>query len=168
VVLAVFALLQLVGSRPIVYLILGLTPFASYVLPASLKLNVDRRGHPFLCGVVCTVLALLSGVSGPLLDVFFLPSAMGRRQVVATKAVAQTFSHLLKILYFGVLLATAHGRIEWPFALGMVALAMVGTSLSRQVLDRISDRDFRLWTRRTVTAIGAFYLCSGLWALAYP
>jgi uncharacterized membrane protein YfcA len=166
-VLAVFSVLQLVGSRPIVYLILGLTPFVSYLLPASLKLNVDRRGHPFLCGVVCTVLSLLAGVSGPLLDVFFLPSRLNRRAVVATKAVSQTFAHLTKIVYFGVLLSSRHGTIDWPFALAMVALAVVGTTLSRKVLDRMSDQDFRRWTRHAVTTVGTFYLCSGLWTLAH-
>ena len=166
-VLAVFSALQLVGSRPVVYLVLGLTPFISYLLPASLKLNVDRRGHPFLCGVVCTILALLAGVSGPLLDVFFLQSKMNRRGVVATKAVSQTFAHLVKIVYFGALLASAQGSVEWPFALAMVGLAVVGTTMSRKVLERMSDHDFRRWTRNTVTAIGTFYLCSGLWALAH-
>ena len=165
--LAVFSVFQLVGSRPVVYLILGLTPFVSYVLPASMKLNVDTRGHPFLCGVVCTVLSLLGGVSGPLLDVLFLPSQMNRRAVVATKAASQTFAHLLKIVYFGVLLASAHGSVEWPFALAMVGLAVVGTTLSRTVLERMTDQDFRRWTRNTVTAVGSFYLCSGLWVLAH-
>jgi uncharacterized membrane protein YfcA len=166
-VLAGFSVLQLIGSRPVVYLILGVTPFVTYLLPASLELNVDRRGHPFLCGVVCMTLSLLAGVSGPLLDVFFLPSQMNRRAVVATKAVSQTFAHLLKIAYFGVLLDSAHGSVEWPFALAMIGLAVVGTTLSRKVLDAMTDHDFRRWTRRTVTAVGAFYLCSGLWALAH-
>jgi len=167
VVLAVFSVLQLVGSRPVVYVVLGLTPFVSFLLPKSLELNVDRRGHPLACGVVCTVLALLSGVSGPLLDVFFLKSKMTRRQVVATKAISQTFAHLLKILYFGVLLATSQGSVAWPFAAAMVLLAVIGTTLSRKVLDRMTDHDFRRWTRYTVTVIGGFYLCSGLWALAH-
>lgn len=165
-VLAVFSVLQLVGSRPVVYLILGATPFVSTLLPASLKLNVDRRGHAFLCGVVCTMLALLAGVSGPLLDVFFLHSAMDRRGVIATKAVSQTFSHLVKIVYFGILLSSAQGSVEWWFALLMVGLAVVGTTLSRKVLEAMSDKDFRVWTRRTVSVIGVFYLANGLWALA--
>lgn len=166
-VLAVFSVLQLVGSRPIVYLVLGLTPFLTYLLPASLELNVDRRGHPFVCGVVCTVLSLLAGVSGPLLDVFFLPAHMSRRAVVATKAVSQTSAHLIKIIYFGALLSSAQGSIDWPFALAMIALAVVGTTLSRKVLDGMTDHDFRRWTRHTVTMVGTFYLCSGLWALAH-
>jgi len=167
-VLAVFSLLQLVGSRPVVYLVLGITPFASYLLPHSLKLNVDRLGHSVACGIVCTVLSLLSGVSGPVLDVFFLPSRMDRRGVVATKAASQMFAHLVKILYFGLLLSSARGSVELWFALGMVGLAVVGTTLSRKVLESMSDKDFRIWTRRTVSVIGVFYLCNGAWALGHP
>ena len=166
-VLGFFSVLQLVGSLPIVYLILGVTPFISYLLPPSLKLNVDKRGHSFACGALCTVLSLLSGVSGPLLDVYFLPSRMGRRGVVATKAAAQTLAHLIKILYFGVLLTSNRGSIDWKFALAMVGLAVVGTTLSRRVLERMTDHDFRRWTRRTVSAIGAYYLCNGLWVLGH-
>jgi uncharacterized membrane protein YfcA len=166
-VLGIFSVLQLVGSLPIVYLILGITPFVSYLLPPSLKLNVDRPGHSFTCGVLCTVLSLLSGISGPLLDVFFLPSKLGRRAVVATKAATQTLAHLIKIAYFGALLTTNRGSVDWTFALAMVGLAVVGTTLSRKVLERMSDRDFRRWTRGTVSAIGAYYLCNGLWVLAH-
>ena len=166
VVVAVFSVFQLIGSRPVVYLILGITPFIGYLLPQALQLNVDSRGHSFACGVVCTVLSLLSGVSGPLLDVFFLHSRMNRREVVATKAASQTLSHLVKILYFGAILASDRGDLDWWFALAMVVLAVVGTTLSRKVLDRMSDHNFRLWTRRTVLVIGVFYLCNGIWALA--
>ena len=166
VVVAIFSVFQLIGSRPVVYLILGITPFISYLLPKDLQLNVDNRGHSFACGVVCTVLSLLSGVSGPLLDVFFLRSRMDRRGVVATKAATQTLAHLVKIVYFGAILASDRGNLEWWFALTMVGLAVVGTTLSRKVLERISDHNFRLWTRRTVSVIGVFYLCNGLWALA--
>ena len=165
VVLAVFSLLQLIGSRPVVYLILGITPFISYLLPRELKLNVDKRGHSFVCGVVCTALSLLSGVSGPLLDVFFLLSKMDRRGVVATKAASQTFSHLVKIMYFGTLLTSGRGSVELWLALTLVGLAVLGTTLSRKVLEAMTDRDFRLWTRWTVSVIGTFYLCNGIWAL---
>ena len=166
VVLAFFTVLQLVGSRPVVYVILGVTPFIGYLLPASLKLNVDRRGHSFACGVVCTVLSLLSGVSGPLLDVFFLPSQMTRHQVVATKAASQTFAHLVKIVYFGALLSTQRADVEWWMAASMIVLAIVGTTLSRKVLESMTDRNFRLWTRWTVSVIGVFYLGNGIRALA--
>ena len=165
IALAVFAVLHVVVSRPAAYLILGITPFATWLLPRDANLDVDRRGHPLACGVVCTALQLLSGVSGPLLDVFFLHSKMGRREIVATKAAAQTFGHAVRIVYFGVLFGGADSAVEWWLALAMVGLAMVGTTLSRRVLEAMTDVDFRQWTRRTVLVIGAYYLANGGWLL---
>ena len=35
-------------------ILLGLTAFVSYLLPPRMSLNVDGRGHPMLCGALCT------------------------------------------------------------------------------------------------------------------
>ncbi len=164
-VLILFSVIQLTASKPISYLLLGATPFVSYLLPEKLKLNVDKRGHSFLCGLTCTAIQLVAGVSGPLLDVFFVRSAMARRQVVATKAATQTFGHIFKIIYFGLLLNTAHGNIDWRVAASVILLAMVGTTFSRNVLDAMSDVSFRSWTRRIVLVTGSCYLAAGLWLL---
>lgn len=159
--LALFAAIQWVVSKPVAYILLGLTPFVSLSLPERLHLNVQRRGHPLACGAICMALQLLAGVSGPILDVFFVRSTMNRRQVVATKALTQSFSHLLKIIYFGGLVATA-AAVDVPLAAVMVALAFAGTTLSRRLLERMDDAAFRAWTRWTVVAIGVVYLVSGV------
>lgn len=159
---AVFVSFQLVLSRPAALIALGLTPLTVYLLPKNLQLNVDRPGQPLACGLVNMSMQLLSGVSGPLLDSFFVRSSLDRRAVVATKAAIQTLGHLLKIVYFGALVAAA-GQVD-PWVAGlMVACAVVGTSLSRQVLDRMSDTDFRTWTRRLLLATSSVYLVAGIW-----
>ena len=159
--LAVFTAVQLVVSKPVALIILGLTPFVALALPESLHLNVERRFHSTLCGAICTVLNLTAGVSGPILDVFFVRSAMTRHRVVATKAMTQSFSHLMKIAYFGVIAAVAGATVHWGVAAMMVALAVVGTTLSRSVLEKMNDASFRQWTRWTVVTIGVVYLGSG-------
>lgn len=161
-----FAAVQVVLSRPMVLIALGITPFLLYLLPKRLELNVDRTGQPFACGLVCMGLQLLSGVSGPMLDTFFVRSSLNRKAVVATKAATQTLSHLGKIAYFGVLAGAAAGGADPWLAAVMVLCAIAGTSASRRVLERMSDADFRNWTRRTVLAVAGFYLASGLWAAA--
>ena len=157
-----FAVVQFVVSKPIALVVMGLTPFLTLVLPEKLHLNVERRGHPTACGVICSVLSLTAGVSGPILDVFFVRSKMTRQAVIATKAMTQSFSHLLKIAYFGGLVRVAGGDVEAPLGAMMVVLAIVGTSLSRRVLDRMTDEAFRFWTRWTVMSLGLFYLASGV------
>lgn len=165
VALAAFALLQLVVSKPIALIVMGFTPFVAMVLPERLHLNVERRGHPFACGVICSTLSLTAGVSGPILDIFFVRSKMTRHGVVATKAITQSFSHLLKIAYFGAMVASAREVMEPWVAVMLVVLAFAGTSLSRRILERMTDVSFRLWTRATVMVLGVVYIANGVWLL---
>lgn len=165
IVLSLFSLVQIAVGKPIAYLLLGATPFIGSLLPESFRLNVDKPWHPLICGISCLAVQLLAGISGPLLDVFFVHSQMDRRAVVATKAIGQAFGHILKIFYFGVLLSTNQDAIEWWLAGACVVLAVVGTTLSRRVLEAMTDANFRSWTRRTVMATGTCYLVTGLWLL---
>jgi uncharacterized protein len=150
-------------SRPLVLVSLGVTPFLTLLLPRSIELNVDRRGQPFVAGLVATAVQLLSGVSGPLLDSFFVRSSMDRKAVVATKAAAQTLGHLAKTLYFGGMAGLS--TVDPSTCLVMVACAVAGTSASRYVLERMSDEHFRSWTRLSVMTIGATCVVSGAWSL---
>nr|QQZ50751.1 hypothetical protein JKL49_05085 [Phenylobacterium glaciei] len=54
-----------------------------------------------LAGILSTAMALTSGVSGPLADVFLVRSVLTRHQVLSTKAALQMFSHLSKVLFYG-------------------------------------------------------------------
>lgn len=167
--LGLFFGFQFVVQKPVAYLILGLTPFVGYVLPPRLALNIDRPMHPFLCGLICTSIQMLAGVSGPLLDVFFIKSSLDRKGVVATKAVSQSFGHLLKIIFFGSVSFTAYGSVTEGLSPGLIAgcvvFAFVGTSLSKRVLEKMSDANFRQWTQWTVQTMGAIYLVWGAWLL---
>jgi uncharacterized membrane protein YfcA len=160
--LGLFAALQLVVAKPVALIAMGAMPFVALALPQKWQLDVERRGQPFACGLVCTGLNLTAGISGPILDTFFVRSQMTRHVVVATKALTQSVSHLLKILYFGGVMALYGTGISPALAATMVVLAFAGTTLSRQVLDRISDASFRQWTRWTVLTLGGLYLLSGV------
>ena len=68
-------------------------------------MGVERR---FKKGsYVAAALLLLTGVSGPLNDTYFLGGKLDRRQIVATKAVCQVFGHAAKFIYFGALIDQA-------------------------------------------------------------
>lgn len=164
--LALFAAVRLVVGKPIAFIVLGLTPFATLWLPEGLHLNVQRKGHPLACGFVCSALALTAGVSGPILDIFFVRSMMRRHAVVATKAMTQSFSHVTKIVYFGAVVSVEGGRVDPWLGAMMVLLAFAGTSMSRSILERMNDVSFRRWTRWTVMVLGAFYLADGVALLA--
>ena len=165
VALALFAMAHVVLGKAGVLIAMGLAPFAGLALPKRLHLNVERRGHAFACGLACICLSLTAGVAGPLLDLFFVRSTMSRHRVVATKAATQTFGHPLKIVYFGSLVRGTKADLDLGIAAMMVAMALCGTALSGRVLERMSDGDFRKWTRRVIVTLGAVYLVSGVSAL---
>src|SRR6202171_1102185 len=60
--LGIFAAVKLVVGKPVALIVMGLTPFVALALPEKLHLNVERPGHPFSCGIICTALALTAGV----------------------------------------------------------------------------------------------------------
>jgi uncharacterized membrane protein YfcA len=160
-----FVVVKLVVSKPIALIAMGLTPFITLALPEKLHLNVERRGHATACGIICSTLSLTAGVSGPILDLFFVRSKMGRHAVIATKAMTQSLSHIMKIAYFGALVSVEGASIHPALGAMMVLLAFTGTSLSKHVIARMNDESFRFWTRRTVMTLGFFYLASGVWTL---
>jgi uncharacterized membrane protein YfcA len=160
-----FALVGAIPSKPVALLVLGLTPFIGMNLPQRLRLNVARPYDAVAGGAVCTGLMLVAGVSGPILDVFFVQSGLDRRSIVSTKAAVQAVSHVLKLVYFGIALVMGGGSLAPWVAVLAIVLAVVGTTLSRHVLDRMSDGQFIRWSRRIIVVISAAYLAQGSWLL---
>jgi uncharacterized membrane protein YfcA len=159
---------SLPSSKPLTLIVLGLMSFTGLLLPSRFAPSISRRADAVGCGALCTILQLVSGVSGPIFDVFFVRAELDRKQVVATKAAIQLLGHFLKVVFFGQVLAVGDVTIA-PLAVALVVLlAPVGTQLSRYALDAISDAQFRSWTRALIAALAAAYLAQGLFLLFGP
>jgi uncharacterized membrane protein YfcA len=152
-----------VPDKATVYLALGLMPFAVEALPAAMRPNIEWRGVPFVTGVATTIIQILAGVGGLFLDIFFQKSALDRKTTNATKAVAQSFSHVVRALYFGSL--PGLGDLPLWTTAPAILLAIGGTSLAPVVLERMTDHGFRQWTRAIIFAISAVYLVRAGWLL---
>jgi uncharacterized protein len=158
---AIMWTIALVPDKATVYLLLGLMPFAVEALPASMRPNIEWRGVPFFTGMVTTVIQILSGVGGLALDIFFQKSTLDRKTTNATKAVAQTFSHVVRALYFGSL--SGVGDLPVWATVPAILLAIAGTSLAPIVIERMTDHGFRQWTRAIIFAISTVYLVRAGW-----
>jgi uncharacterized membrane protein YfcA len=166
--LIVFSSLAFVPPKWAVLMAVGLTPFIALAVPQGIAPNIERRGQAFLAGAIGGALQLVSGVTGPILDIFYVRSGMTRQVNVSTKACAQVMGHLTKVIYFGALVANPGGRglEQWLVMAFAAVFAVIGTTLSRSFLDRLSDRQFYYLTRRVILAIGAVYIGQGLWQMA--
>ena len=101
------------------------------------------------------MLAIFVGATGPFLAPFFLRDDFNNEQVIATKAVCQTWLHLLKIPAF---LALSFNYMPYaPVLVGLVVAVIGGTYLGKYLLSRISKERFVFWFQ-LVLAILAIYL----------
>ena len=163
---AVLLFLTLELDKAWLFIILGLTPGLIWVPRQYVHLDAERPAHAVLCGFVVTGLNVISGVSGPLLDVFFTETKADRRAIVATKAATQVISHSVKIGYY-ILPAIAAGALpQTHWLLVAIPLSMLGTTLGARVLDLMSDVQFRNWTKWIVTGVGAIYVIRGVLTLS--
>jgi uncharacterized membrane protein YfcA len=166
--LAVFSSLSFVPPKWAVLMAVGLTPFIALAVPHTVAPNIEVRGQAFLAGAIGGALQLVAGVTGPILDIFYVRTGMTRQVNVSTKACAQVMGHLVKVVYFGALIANPGGHdLEQWLVMGFAAVfAVIGTTLSRSFLDRLSDKQFYYWTRRIILALGVVYIAQGVWHLA--
>jgi uncharacterized membrane protein YfcA len=167
--LVVFSFLDFVPDKALVLMAVGVTPFIALSLPRRIAPDIEAPGQAFLAGAIGGALQLVSGVTGPLLDIFYVRTGMTRQVNVATKAAAQVLGHLTKVLYFGALIDNPAGRDleQWLVMAYAAAFAVLGTTLSRRFLDRMSDKQFYHWTRRVILALGAVYIAQGIWRMVH-
>lgn len=171
VALGIFTWIAFVPSKALVFLMLGLLPFLGVVLRGDMALDIMKPGMPVVCGFTVVCIMLTAGVSGPILDTFFLRSAVSRYQVVATKSITMTISHLFKMVYFGGM-ATIAGPsvldIQWWIFAVAIPLAFIGTAIAKRVLDYITDVQFFRWSTWVISAIGTFFLFRAAYEYLLP
>src|ERR1700738_1979826 len=151
--LAIWSITRYVPDKPIALLLLGVTPFMARLMPPGLKPNPGSVWQGTFYGSICMGLMLMTGVSGPLMDTFFLGGQFDRRGIVATKAACQVASHFVKLIYFGGIIDQA-ATLDPVLAVVAVAAAMTGTTLARRILEAMTDLQFRTWGRRLITPVG--------------
>ncbi len=137
---AAFAALRFIAYVPdkaTVYFLLGIMPFMVELLPRRLHPSIEWRGMPFVAGVLTTVVQFMSGVGGVFLDIFFQKSMLDRKTTVATKAVTQTFSHVMRAAYFGSFGST-QDVLSWPTL--VASRARRRRDLGDALRDRAHDR----------------------------
>jgi uncharacterized membrane protein YfcA len=158
---AVMRFVEFVPNKALVYLMLGIMPYIVEVVPRAARPNIEWRYVPFITGLLTTVIQFLAGVGGLFLDIFFQKSLLDRKTTLATKAVAQTASHVLRASYFLSFGSIGHAVGIWSIAVA-IALAIAGTMLAPYVIERMSDHGFRQWTRIIILTVSGVYLARAI------
>jgi uncharacterized protein len=144
---------------------LELTWFKAWIGAFILAFLVWRKYKPKLrnppvwsyavLGLAAGLLTIFVGATGPFLAPFFLRDDFDNEEVIATKAVCQTWLHLLKIPAF-LALSFDYGPYITVLA-ALVAAVIGGTYFGKHLLSRVSKERFAFWFQ-LVLALLAIYL----------
>jgi len=161
-ILGIFSVTAFIPPAGLIFLLIGLFPFLTRMLPKSFNLDIEQPKIAFLSGLVVTLTQMLAGASGPVLDIFYLQSKLTKEEILGTKAVTQTFGHILKLIYYGSLMMSAGNSLNSWLITTVIVAALLGNFLGSLIVKRISDVQFKMAGRYIVLIIGAIYLAKGL------
>jgi uncharacterized protein len=161
----VMRLIAFVPDKAVVYISLGALPFLVKLLPAWAFPHLSRPSGPFVCDASVTSVQMIAGGGCGTLELFFQNSDLNRKQIVASKAAIQTGTTILRVVYFGSLFGTP---VAIPLSgyVGTVLLTVAGTSAAALILMRMSDADFRRYTRLIISGVGVTLVGRGIWLVA--
>ena len=106
-----------------------------------------------LLGLAAGVAGLTIGAVGPLLAPMFARRAFVKERLIATKAICQMVTHVIKIPAF-IFVADLDVARLGGVTLVMCLAVVPGTLLGRRLLKRVSDRHFVLAYRVALAAAG--------------
>jgi len=111
-------------------------------------------------GLVVGFLTIFVGATGPFIAPFFLRDDFDKEEVIATKAVAQAWAHLLKIPAF--LSLGFDFRPHAPLLGGLVVAVILGTLTGKRLLGRLPRRTFTRLFEVVLAGIGVYLLVGAI------
>jgi uncharacterized protein len=161
-VLGLFTTLAFVPSIGLVFLLIGCFPLLALILPTSINLDMTRGPVSFFSGIIVTTAQMLAGASGPVLDIFYVKSKMSKEGILGTKAVTQTLGHVLKLIYYAIMMAIASDLVPAWVIPAVVAAAILGNYCASLLVTRLSDHQFRKVGCYVISFICVIYIGKGI------
>lgn len=123
------------------------------------RLNIKFRNIPnpwyAAVGLVAGFATVFIGATGPLIAPFFLRDDCDKEEIIATKAICQSWGHALKIPAF--LALGFDFTPHWSLLALLIAAVVLGTVIGKKLLGKLS-REFFTVLYQSVLALLALYL----------
>ncbi len=142
-------------SEPYLKTMIGAFILAAIFLPkpkAGAAASSSWWDFPIM-GLAAGTAALTVGAVGPLIGPLFARRGFEKNRLIATKAVCQLATHILKIPAFIWLRDLDLTRLG-PLALVMIVMVIPGTLIGKRFLQGISEKGFRMAYRVALTTAG--------------
>ena len=157
------------ASEPYFKLLVGAYILVAVCLPKPKKRDAASGtwwDFPLL-GVVAGAAALTVGAVGPLIAPLFARRAFVKERLIATKALCQTFLHLVKIPAFVLFGGIDYAKLGL-LALVLAVLVVPGTLLGKRLLRHVSEANFvRFYKAALLVAGTKVLIVDGMWTILF-
>ncbi|WGL15542.1 sulfite exporter TauE/SafE family protein [Microbulbifer bruguierae] len=160
-ILLLFLILTFVPSKGVMFLLIGSFPFIALLIPNKMAPDIRRKPVAFVAGLLVTTAQMLAGVSGPVLDLFYVKSSLTRHQIIGTKAITQTLGHVIKLGYYAMFLNLSISLPQWLF-FAVVPAAIFGNVMGKILLVHIHDHHFKRIGSAVILLVSSVYIAKGL------
>lgn len=147
----------------LIYILLGILPFAALVIPKETFPCITRKEGSILAGMIIMLFQGLAGSAGTLIDVFFQKSYFNRRTIVATKAMLSCGNQIVRTIYY-LLHSTLNFSPVQIYIWGILT-AILGTITASWGLTHMSDENFRKYSKYIIYFISSIYLVYGFYLM---
>ena len=130
-----FIFVTIIPDKATILLLLGSFPLLVKLFSRFKVLDITDDKASITAGVLMTGLQLVAGVSGPVLDAFYVYSKLSRLEVVANKAFSQTLGHIFKIIYYSIFVDMGEQLPDWLIVAATIT-AVCGTRLGTNALKK--------------------------------
>jgi len=154
-------------SEPWLKSLVGVYILGALALPSRSRMRGGANWWNFpLFGVVAGAAAFTVGAVGPLIAPLFARRGFVKERLVATKALCQSCTHIVKIPGFLLLRSYDNLGALAAITLVMAVLVVPGTLLGRRLLKGVSEQHFVVLYRLALLAVGLkVLLADGLYPL---
>lgn len=156
-------------NKAYILIFVGLvTLFGPYL--KFIHIDVTKTWGAILCGVVISWLNTLVGATGPLLNMFFLKSRLGKFEVIATKSATQSVAHVIKVLFYTGLFSEMKNfpiHEATTLLVFLSALTFAGGWIGKLIVNRMSEDGFRRYGYWIISAFGLVFTIQGFYLLLF-
>ncbi|WP_155897072.1 TSUP family transporter [Bacteriovorax sp. BSW11_IV] len=149
-------------NKSLIFIGLGLMPFVSLIKSVGSLFDITKKGRSFICGVVVSLNQTLIGVSGGVLDIFYITAPLDRFTIVASKSFTQAIGHTCKIIFYLTIYKMELLNVSNTSILICIFAPFIGGVVGKKILKKCSDTQFVKVVRVVMLCMGVSLIYKGL------
>jgi uncharacterized membrane protein YfcA len=146
-------------SKQGIYIFMALSAFLGS-LQLKLPFTIKNVWVSIFGGFIVNAVQVFGGVAGPVLDAFFQDKRLNRFEIIGTKSITASVTHVLKVFFMAGLLETVqiHELLSPLHLIALLVASYAGTFYSKSILNKLSDKNFFILCSRFLMLLSVFYI----------